>query len=234
MNKFFANIAAVASVFCVTHVAAAAQIQTTADAAASNIRNARDLPPAVSSYDPVPPAPSPVVGRSVHLVRQAGIGGQTAYARAGVLEFGGSLSFSGATDNTVLTVTPQVGHFLTDNLQLSILTNVGYSRVKTAGRSLHKTNVLAVVEPSVHVPVVDQLFLFAGAGVGVAYHQGLGTGVAVAPRIGFNVLVGRSGILTPAFNVNWSSNSAFQRDDGTRLVAVHTTLGASVGYSVMF
>jgi hypothetical protein len=76
--------------------------------------------------------------------------------------------------------------------------------------------------------------VFAGAGVGAAYHQGLGTGVAIAPRVGFNVLVGRSGLLTPAFNVNWSSNSAFESQNGQKLVAVHTMLGASLGYSVMF
>lgn len=230
MNKFVKNVAIALTLICAANVAQAAQGARVAQLSTDNIRNPRELPPAVSTNDPVPPAPSPVVGKSLRLVRQAGIGGQTAYARAGVLELGGALSFQSASDNIQLSVTPQIGHFITDNLELSLLGTVTYSELN----KVHRTNVTVVVEPSVHLPIVDQLFVFAGAGVGVAYHQGLGTGVAVAPRVGFNMMVGRSGILTPAFNMNWSSNSVIETTNGTRLVAVHTTLGASLGYSVMW
>lgn len=230
MNTFFKNTALALSLMSISGVAQAASGASIAQLSTENIRNVRDLPPAQSSHDPIPPAPSPIVGRSLRLIRQAGIGGTTAYARSGVLELGGNLSFNSASNNVQLSVTPQIGHFITDNLELSLLANVGYNQLE----GKHKTNVTVVVEPSVHLPIVDQLFVFAGTGVGVAYHQGLGTGVAVAPRIGFNMLVGRSGILTPSFNVNWSSNSALQTSDGQTVVAVHTQLGASLGYSVMF
>ena len=230
MNKFVKNVAIALVVVGAANVAQAAQGVSVAQMSSNNIRHTSELPPAESTHDPVPPAPSPIVGKSLRLIRQAGIGGPTAYARNGVLELGGSLSFMAASDNIQLTVTPQIGHFITDNLQLSLLGTIGYNEIN----GVHKTNVTVVVEPSVHVPIVDQLFVFAGAGVGVSYNKGLGTGVAVAPRVGFNLMVGRSGILTPAFNVNWSSNSAFESTNGQRLVAVHTTLGASLGYSVMF
>jgi hypothetical protein len=230
MNKFLKNTALALSLLSISGVAQAASGASVAQLSTENIRHVRDLPPATSSNDPIPPAPSPVVGKSLRLIRQAGIGGTTAYARNGVLELGGNLSFNSAADNLQLSVTPHVGHFVTDNLELSILGTIAYNKINDA----HKTNVTVVVEPSVHLPIVDQVFVFAGTGVGVAYNQGLGTGVAVAPRIGFNFMVGRSGILTPAFNVNWSSNSAVETQDGQRLVAVHTQLGASLGYSVMW
>lgn len=233
MKKLFENVALVVTLVCASNAALAASgtAETRpAQLSNENIRHPSELPPAESSHDPAPPAPSPVVGRSLRLIRQAGIGGPTAYARNGVLELGGNLSFSAASDNIQLSVTPQIGYFITDNLQLSVLATVAYNEIN----KVHRTDVTAIIEPSVHVPIVTQLYVFAGAGVGVAYHQGLGTGVAVAPRVGFNIPVGRSGILTTAFNVNWSSNSAFESTNGQKLVAVHTMIGTSLGYSVMF
>lgn len=211
------------------NVAMAAKPMTVAQIEQENVRPRAELPPARSSHDPIPPAPSPIVGKGLRLVRQAGIGGPVAYARSGVMELGGGLAFSYASDNTILSVTPSIGHFITDNLELSILGTVAHTRTRT----VKATSVIAVVEPSVHLPLVDHFFVFGGMGVGVAYHQGRGTGVALAPRVGFNALVGRSGILTPAFNVNWSSNSAIETANGDRAIAVHTTYGASINYSVM-
>jgi len=193
------------------------------------------LPEARSSNDPIPTAPAPLAHKALKVVRQAGVGGPTAYARGGVLELGGDLSYVGANNFQQLSVTPSVGFFITDNLELSALLGVSYSDVTdSAAGNVKKTAVTALIEPSFHLPIVDQLFAFVGLGLGVNYNKGFGTGFALAPRVGFNVMVGRSGVLTPAFNVNWSSNSALETSDGQKLVAVHTTLGASLGYSVMF
>lgn len=205
---------------------------------ADNMAPPNRLPEAQSSNDPIPTAPAPLAHKTLKVVRQAGVGGPTAYARGGVLELGGDLSYVGANNFQQLSVTPSVGFFITDNLELSALLGVSYSDVteneEGVARNVKKTAVTALIEPSFHLPVVDQLFAFVGLGLGVNYTKGFGTGFALAPRVGFNVMVGRSGVLTPAFNVNWSSNSALETNDGQKLVAVHTTLGASLGYSVMF
>lgn len=214
--------------------------------AGQNIQPAGALPPAVSSNDPRPPAPSPIIGRRMGLVRQAGIGGPVSYARGGVLELGGGLSYLSGHHYTNLSVTPSVGYFITNNFELSVLTTLAYNRSPNPdGNVGHNTSLVAVVEPSVHLPIVDHLFVFAGLGAGVAYHQQAATavGFALAPRVGFDVMVGRSGVLTPSFNVNWSTNSvtpkaqeAVKADSNVngRLVAVRTLLGASIAYKVMF
>jgi hypothetical protein len=189
----------------------------------------RDLPPAQSSHDPLPTAPSPVVGRPLLLVRQAGVGGDVSYARGGVMELGGSVSWSKIAGVNALSVAPMLGWFVTDNLELSAILQVQYMHGSDT-----KTFVTALIEPSLHIPLgYGQAFLFGGLGVGVAYHQGFGSGVAIAPRAGFNILVGRSGILTPSATFNWASNAAEETSTGVQL-AVHTMWGANIGYSVMW
>jgi hypothetical protein len=202
---------------------------TVVPAARANIAPARELPPAESSHDPLPPAPSPVTGKTVKLVQQAGVGGPVAYARGGVLELGGAVSWSKVSDDNVLTVSPIFGWFVTDNVEISAIAQVSHS----SDNNTSNTFFTGLIEPSLHVPVSNQAFVFGGMGVGAAYHKGSGTGVAIAPRVGVNVLVGRSGILTPSVTLNWSSNAAVQTERGTAL-AVNTTYGANIAYSVMW
>src|SRR5687768_4626344 len=57
------------------------------------------LPPPRSDNDPNPQVPSPTVP-STGVTSQAGIGGTQAYARAGVLELGGSGGFAAASNYT--------------------------------------------------------------------------------------------------------------------------------------
>jgi hypothetical protein len=58
-------------------------------------------------------------------------------------------------------------------------------------------------------------------------------GFAVAPRLGLNMMVGRSGIFTPAFNFNYSTTDAVQTNQGT-LLAVNVSYGLNAGYTVMW
>ncbi|HET6343940.1 MAG TPA: hypothetical protein VFH51_03360 [Myxococcota bacterium] len=189
-----------------------------------------ELPPPQSSHDPRPAVPTLNSGeKSPTVVEQAGVGGPVAYGRAGVLELGGGMTWSQTSNDTLLAVTPTVGWFFTDNLELSAIGQVNYNRAGTAST----TYVTGLLEPSVHVPVSDQAFVFGGWGFGATYNRGVGTGFAMAPRLGLNVLIGRSGVLTPSATMNWSSNSAIQTPQGT-LVAVSTTWGANIGYTVMW
>jgi guanyl-specific ribonuclease Sa len=141
-----------------------------------NMAHPSELPESRSSNDPIPTAPKPVSRHGLKLIRQAGVGGPTAYARNGVLELGGQLSFTGANHYKNLTFTPGVGYFITDNFQLSGLVGLNYTKTN----AIKKINVTAVLEPSIHLPIIDQAFVFAGLGLGIAYHQGHGTGFALA------------------------------------------------------
>src|SRR4051812_41238043 len=73
------------------------------------------LPPPRSDNDPRPPVPAPTVPET-GVTRQAGIGGTQAYARAGVLELGGSGGFSAASNYTRFEVSPSLGLYLVDNV----------------------------------------------------------------------------------------------------------------------
>lgn len=197
--------------------------------AATDAVTGRPLPPATSSHDPIPAAPGPTKARDVGLIQQAGVGGNVSYARGGVLELGGGLTYSQSSDQTMLSVAPSIGWFFTDNLEISGIVQVSHTR--SHGNS--STNYTALVEPSVHLPVTDVAFAFLGWGVGTSYAGTGSPGFAMAPRLGFNVLVGRSGILTPSLSFNWSSNRQVQTPQGNML-AVNTMYGANIGYTVMW
>jgi hypothetical protein len=187
-----------------------------------------NLPPPQSSHDPRPPVAAPMV-RATGVTEQAGIGGTQAYGRAGVLELGGSAGFAAASGFTQVSLTPSIGYFVMDNVELSGLIN--YNMADAGGVQTSILNVLA--EPSLHLPMNDQLFGFLGLGRGLSYADGPGAGFALAPRLGLNVMVGRSGVLTPAILVSYSTTDAIQTSAGT-LLAVNVTYGANIGYTVMW
>ena len=197
----------------------------------ANIAPRNTLPPAASSHDPHPAAPSPLMGnRNATIVSQAGIGGPVAYARSGVLELGGMFAWTAQSGQSTLMVAPTLGWFLTDNFEISGV--VQYNRQMTAGNA--HSFITALVEPSFHLPIVDQLFVFAGFGVGATGVTGQDVGFAVAPRVGMNVLVGRSGILTPSVAWNASTNRSITDPAGNTLLAMNSRWTANIGYSVMW
>jgi hypothetical protein len=61
----------------------------------------------------------------------------------------------------------------------------------------------------------------------------LGAGFALAPRLGANVMVGRSGVFTPAITFVYSTSGAVETAQGTLLTA-STSLGINLGYTVMW
>lgn len=186
------------------------------------------LPPPRSSNDPQPPVASPTVP-SGGVVKQAGVGGDVAYGRTGVLELGGSAIFSRATDFTQVALNPSIGWFFMDDLEVSLI--LGLSHISTKGSEA--TFFTALVEPSLHLPFSDTVFGMIGAGVGPSYVSGPGVGLAFAPRIGVQFLLGRSGILTPSAQLIYSTHDAIITPQGT-LLAVNTTYGLGIGYTVMW
>ena len=207
-----------------------------------NHRKTGALPPPQDDNDPTPPAPSPVGQGSPGITSQAGIGGTQAYARAGVLELGGSIGLTGAEDIFQMRATPSIGWFLADNLQISVLTSFTYASQAVGDDDISTTTLGVVLEPSYHVPFNNSTFIFAGIGAGFSNTSvsgptgtpdGPGAGFLVSPRLGMNFLVGRSGVLSPYVHYDYSTVDSINTRDGA-LLAVSASYGANIGYTVMW
>jgi len=191
------------------------------------------LPESRSDTDVNPPVASPGTPAGL-IVRQAGIGGQVGYGRAGVLELGGSAGFTASSDFTVVNVTPSIGWFVADNLQLSGRLAFDYVRTEDAmGNTDDGSITTLLVEPSYHLPFTRTAFGFVGMGFGGAYVSGPGLGFAVAPRLGANFIVGRSGVLTPALSWQYTTHDTMDTPNGALLV-VSSAVAANIGYTVMW
>ncbi len=242
LNKVFQWTACAALPLAMTLASAPARAQepsgdeaTTTDAEKNAIPdneapNDGDLPQPKSDDDPKPEVAGPAVPPG-GIVKQAGVGGVTGYGRSGVLELGGAAGFRVGTDLTQVNVAPSFGWFVADNLQLSAILDIGY--VSTSEEDA--TTVSALVEPSYHLPFNRSVFGFFGFGMGVAYtdQADLGAGFALAPRLGMNVLVGRSGILTPFMSWQYTTHDTAATQN-TTLVAVSSAFRFNVGYTVMW
>jgi hypothetical protein len=194
------------------------------------------LPPATSDADPAPPVPTPnVPGLNGDIVEQAGVGGAVGYARAGVLELGGSAGLTLAQDIRAVNFSPSIGWFLVDNFELSAILDV--TNLKAGAESA--TLFSGLVEPSFHLPFNRSMFGFIGMGIGAAYVSELGTGLAVAPRVGMDFMVGRSGILRPSLSYEYTTHDAMGSVDengnsNVTLVAISSALRFNIGYSTMW
>ena len=199
------------------------------------------LPPPQSDDDPAPTPSGPAVAVT-GVTEQAGVGGTQAYARAGVLELGGSAGLTLAENFTQIGFSPSIGWFFVDNLEISAIVGINYISATvdvpdgsggTTEEDTDSTVVNLLIEPSYHLPFSDTLFGFLGVGMGLAYQEGPGAGFAIAPRLGVNVLVGRSGIFTPAITAVYQTTDAVSTAQGT-VVAVSSTFGLQAGYTVMW
>ncbi len=196
--------------------------------ASADVAQGDPLPAPETDNDPQPPVamPSPPPGG---VVKQAGVGGVTGYGRAGVLELGGFAGMTAASGFMATNINPTIGWFFADNMQLSGI--LGLSHVRTEEDSATMVSVL--VEPSYHLPFNRNTFGFLGLGLGTAYHQEAGVGFALAPRIGANFLVGRSGVLTPSVSYQYNSHET-EAMEGNTYVVMSTALAANIGYTVMW
>ena len=187
------------------------------------------LPAPESDNDAAPP----VAGMSPQggLVEQAGIGGPTGYGRAGVLELGGAAGFRIGDGFSTVNVAPSIGWFVADNLQLSAIMDVAH--VSTEGEDA--TVVTALAEPSYHLPFSRGIFGFLGLGIGGSYVSDLGGGFAMAPRLGANFTVGRSGLLTPSVSWQYTTQDVMEDEvNDSTVVAVSSAVRFNVGYTVMW
>lgn len=107
---------------------------------------------------PEPPSPT---GPQERIYEKAGLGSYIPYAKSGVVELGGSMSFVTANEFDQFTLSPSVGWFFADNLQLSAIAS--YHQVSTGTDNLIYWT--ALLEPSYHLPFNNTTFGFAGLGL---------------------------------------------------------------------
>jgi len=180
--------------------------------------------------DPIPEAPRPNTPEGEGLTRQAGVGGDQAFARAGVLELGGSMSYSATDDVSLLTIAPSIGYFVLDNWQLT--GSLQWRHAKISGTDSSDIFLL-LAEPSFHLPFTDSHFGFIGLGVGLAKETDADSGFALAPRVGYKLLVGRSGMLTADIRNTIFTNEVETTGNVTSF-ALNNTIALGVGYTVLW
>jgi hypothetical protein len=139
------------------------------------------------------------------------------YARADTLELGGFAHFMVAKDYSSLGLFPTIGWFPWDNIELSAI--IGVTRVgqtiedeNDVRSDVSRTQLLILAEPSFHVPFSEVAYGFLGVGLGLAHEArtpgpGAGPGFAVAPRLGLNLVIARSGVLTPAVQASYQTTA---------------------------
>lgn len=152
------------------------------------------------------------------------------FAERGVLELGGTISLVKANAFTQIGMSPSVGWFFIDYVQISILPALDY--VKTASAP-SKSRYSVLFEPSFHAHLAGPTFVFFGAGGGVAYEAESGAGLAIAPRLGINLLVGGSGVLKLAAAYVYTATKRTAIEDGSTDKHTSTTnlqLGATIAW----
>jgi hypothetical protein len=232
--------------FALTGLLAARNVAAVQTMQSQPVSNSLPVPTSSAPYqvaitEPPPPAPPPTITTAGGITEQAGIGSTQTYGRAGVLELGGFLNFTGASGFTSIQVSPTVGFFVFDNFEVTGILGINYvhQTFQTAAGEVsnHKTIVRVLAEPSYHLPFSRTVWGFLGIGVGVASvpvsTDSSSVGFDIAPRIGANFLVGRSGLISPAFFIDYTTGEALQTS-GSSILGVNTTYGLQAGYTVMW
>ena len=88
----------------------------------------------------------------------ATVGGPLAYARATVVELGGTLALVHDSDTTTFRIAPSIGYFPVDNLQFTLFPEFRITHVAETDTSFG-----LFLEPSYHLPASDVIFGFAGS-----------------------------------------------------------------------
>jgi len=168
---------------------------------------------AVATIEPnPPPAIEPVLAPAttpapVGVVAETPTG-QLVLAK-GTREMGisGGLMMSGKFRQ--LSIAPQIGWFFSDNMSLSAV--VSLTNVEANEQSA--TTYAVIAEPAYHVPVGGTALGFLGMGVGAAYIDTIGLGLAVVPRLGVKIRIGEKGFLVPSLQYSYITREQMTAND---------------------
>lgn len=168
--------------------------------------NVKETEHAGGDQTPTPPGgPPPNVNmpEQVEVAKNAGVGSDLAYATRSVVEMGGVLALTHQSKTTLFRVAPSIGYFFVDNLELTLFPELNITHIggdggadDEGGQTDWRLGV--VLEPSYHLPFNDRLLAFVGLGVGLNFAEDPAVDFLFRPRLGLDILVGRSGILKPA------------------------------------
>jgi hypothetical protein len=129
--------------------------------------------------------------------------GEGSYGRKGTLELGGSVDFNWDQNLFTLGLTPTVGYFVAERIEVTALFSLEYENLSVAGSRTGRTVGSLLIEPSYHIPVETEargIWAFGGIGLGGEWDGG-SVNFDVAPRVGLNIGLGKSAVFTPAISV---------------------------------
>lgn len=204
-----------------------------ATCAMTSVATADDaVPTAVATADAAPTgapvmAASPTPATDVYIPPAAPNRG---YGQDGTIEAGASAGLALGEGSQGFSVSAFVAKYISDGFAMSGILDV--TTLFAGGASA--TNVAALVEPSLHIPVKSNMNAFVGMGIGPSYVHNLGTSIAVAPHVGMDILVG-SGIVRPSLTYLYTTHDpmAARAADGTTHVtylAAASAVRFNIGY----
>jgi hypothetical protein len=153
------------------------------------------------------------------------------YGMKGQLELGGSAGLTVAANLRDFTLSPTAGYFLREDLAISGILHL--SHVRAGDDSATVVSLLG--EPSYQMAFNNRTFGFLGLGAGISYVRGVGAGVAIAPRMGVRLLVGKAGVLVPSLSWHYTTNDVdVMSGAADAMVAVSSSLRMNVGYMLLW
>ena len=108
-----------------------------------------------------------------------------------------------------LSIAPQVGWFFSDNMSLSAV--VSLTNVEANEQSA--TTYAVIAEPAYHVPIGNLAFGFLGMGIGAAYIDTIGLGLAVVPRLGVKIRITENAFLVPSLQYSYITRDQMTEND---------------------
>lgn len=163
------------------------------------------------------------------VIEQAGVGGPVAYAQSGVLEVGGGGGLVASADYQYLRLAPFVGWFLFDGLRIGIANEI---HVVARRDEEPRVGFVGALEASVHAGLGnDRVLAMVGVTTGALYNS-VDWGWVVRPRVGLDVLIGRSGLFRPALFLSWATVD--QLGAGRERLEGPLLFGAELAYAAIF
>lgn len=176
-------------------------------------------PPAIEPA--VAPAPTPA---PIGVVDQNPMG-EPVLAK-GLREVGVSGGLMMSAKFRTLSIAPQIGWFFSDNMSLAAI----FSLTNVEADEQSATTYAAIAEPAYHVPIGGTAFGFLGMGVGAAYIDTIGLGLAIVPRLGVKIRIGEKGFLVPSLQYSYISRKQMTENDvGT--TSLTSAMMMNVGYN---
>jgi hypothetical protein len=146
------------------------------------------------------------------------------YGQKGAVELGGSVGLNWTNDAFGLDLSPSVGYFILDRVEVSALLRISYEDQENDNGERESVKSGAfIIEPSYHMPVREEVFVLAGLGFGIG-HDDEDFDLEFIPRVGLNVGIDLVGVVTPSLKM-----PILIDNDGTS-----AGLGFEVAYSVVW